>query len=169
MEFVATVVGLALAWVIGTLITEQTKVSTPIVASWIARRAARRLPQDLRVELEEEWLAVLENTPGPLLKLKTAVGFYCAIGRLLADQLRDQPRENPPQRTSSFVCRVPDFAGGESYDEFPQTRDGETEFQKLRNLVAHTSYAIPERTIVELFRLIEKQHKSFNDKDPDAN
>lgn len=91
-----------IASAIGMLIREQIKASIPQLASWIAQRAASRLPLELKSRYEEEWLAVIHHTPGPLLKLTTAIGFRFAIQgiarefrreQLAKTQIRDQPIE----------------------------------------------------------------------------
>jgi hypothetical protein len=59
------------------------KAWTPWTVDWLIRRAVRRLPDDQRARLDEEWRSHVSEVPGELGKLVTAIGFLRASSRLL--------------------------------------------------------------------------------------
>jgi hypothetical protein len=80
INFILSVLGI----VIAALIADQANTSAPYVARWLTRFAAGRLPEGLRARYEEEWTGVLNDVPGGLWKLWTAIGFVCAAIPLLS-------------------------------------------------------------------------------------
>lgn len=76
-------IGAILATIVGALLAEQAKASSPGIAKWIVMRAVRRVPVELRERLEEEWLAVIEGTPGPVAKIWIAVGFRWSVAQIV--------------------------------------------------------------------------------------
>jgi len=51
-------------------------------ATWLIKRAVKRLPPDLRARFEEEWAADLNDQPSPLSKLLFAAGLLVAARRI---------------------------------------------------------------------------------------
>jgi hypothetical protein len=79
MEFIVGILGGVLAALLGA----QAIASAPAIARWTVRRAVVRLPEELQDRYSEEWLRVVEDVPGPLLKLWTALGYVLATGSLV--------------------------------------------------------------------------------------
>jgi hypothetical protein len=93
----------ALNWLIGVvvvgvlinLLSSQIDAWLPILARWIVRRQAKKMGQHA-ARYEEEWLALIEDTPGGLAKLcwvalpTLAIPFRTALNRYLEgpDRLR---------------------------------------------------------------------------------
>jgi hypothetical protein len=79
VELVIAIVGFILAALVG----EQAIASAPAIARWIVQRAVLRLPEGMRERYSEERLRVVEDVPGPLLKLWSAVGVLISTGALI--------------------------------------------------------------------------------------
>jgi RNA polymerase sigma factor (sigma-70 family) len=79
-------VGAIIAAIAMDLIRDQAKASTPRIAEWLRGRAVKRLPEELRERLDEEWAALLNDTVGPLAKLWCCVGLLISTLRIKAEQ-----------------------------------------------------------------------------------
>jgi hypothetical protein len=62
---VLVVIGLG---AIGSLVAAEIIAYAPSIGHWLISRAALRLPEALREQLREEWLAHLDELPGALGK-----------------------------------------------------------------------------------------------------
>ncbi len=74
------------------LITDDLKEWLPWITRWLVKRAVRRLPEDQRERLEEEWWSHINDCPGDLAKIYVAYGYLAAsksINRIVqpADRL----------------------------------------------------------------------------------
>jgi hypothetical protein len=82
IEFILSALAAIVLAALGAMAGAQANASAPAVARWIVRRAVLRLPPELRERYTEQWLADLQDIPGPLAKLWTAVGFVVSTGAL---------------------------------------------------------------------------------------
>jgi len=153
MNLLTGSLAVVLAWVVGSLITEQTKASAPLIAAWLVRLAAARLPAELRAASEEQWLADLENTPGPLWKLATAIDCHRGVSCIVRDHLAEQSaaRKRSDER--------PNFVA-------PPTRllDAEVlaSYQRARNYLAHIREPNSEEILREFEKLLNGETSTWS-------
>lgn len=68
---------------LGQQAADEFKAWTPRMVRALIRRAARRLPPDLRTRMEEEWSAHAADVPGEVGKILSALGFAVASFRIV--------------------------------------------------------------------------------------
>jgi hypothetical protein len=98
---IASAFGFAIFNVAMDMIRDEAKASTPRLAEWLRQRAVRRLPESFRARLDEEWAALLADTPGPLSKLRHAIGFL-----LSARSIRSESAKRPEDTDSDKPYRL---------------------------------------------------------------
>ena len=106
MELKLGIIGTLLIAVVGALLGRQAVDSAPSFARWLVNFGVRRLPEHLRERYREEWLRVIEDVPGPLLKVWTALGFVVSV-RSLNDQHDSKLQENAQAPQLRIVHDVP--------------------------------------------------------------
>ncbi len=84
LAFIAAAASAIAAAIALDLIRDQAKASTPWLVDWLRRQAVKRLPEQMRDEVAEEWAAWLDETPGPLAKLCCALGFLISAFKVQA-------------------------------------------------------------------------------------
>jgi hypothetical protein len=87
--------------VLASLLAAEIYMTAPLLAKWLVRWHARRLPSDLAERMLEEMTADLESYPGHLGKLLFAVGLLAGGG---ANALRRAHRERPVPK--SYTLRA---------------------------------------------------------------
>jgi hypothetical protein len=105
-----TLVGIVLGAVALDSIREQAKASTPWLVDWLRRQAVKRLPEQMREDVAEEWAAWLEETPGPLAKL------WCALGFLISAFKVPQPADAKTTKTVQRLFPKP-FVSYSEHDD----------------------------------------------------
>ena len=79
------------------LMAEDFKAWVPRLTRHAIQRAVRKLPNDQRDRLAEEWTADVADTPGDLSKLIFACGFMRASRKIVRDQQRCIPSPAEPE------------------------------------------------------------------------
>jgi ribosomal protein S27AE len=135
--------GALLAVLIATLsrlLADDFKAWVPRLTEYLIRRAVRRLPEDQRERLAEEWTADVADTPGDLAKLVFACGLKCASRKIASDYSRcvsSQPVANDEHSmlpahsvvsddTRCGNCGEPVIERTENVDRLPCPRCGST-------------------------------------------
>lgn len=90
------------------LLSSQVNALLPGIARWIVRRQAARMG-DQRFVYEEEWLALIDETPGSLAKLFVAIGTAWVPLLTRVEMWRDLPQQD---RTLTLAVWIRDHAGG---------------------------------------------------------
>lgn len=65
-----------LAALLGKLCADEVKAWLPSIAEHLKELAVRRLPVEQRERYSEEWASYLNDTPGEIAKIWTALGFF---------------------------------------------------------------------------------------------
>jgi hypothetical protein len=76
---------------LGGLLSNQIEAWLPALAKWLVRRAAARMPHSTE-RYEEEWLSLLEETPGGLAKLLRSLGLLSVPISARIEFLKGMPR-----------------------------------------------------------------------------
>lgn len=64
--------------VVSKLLADDFKTWTPRIVEYLVGRAVRSLPEQEQARREEEWKAHIDETPGEIVKIVTALGFQIA-------------------------------------------------------------------------------------------
>ena len=102
-------VGVMALGVITSLIATELFALGPWLAERIVRKLARRFPTPVGPRLEEEWLAVLVQRPGGLMKLMFAVGLVVGARRI-GSACGMEASHSSAQRAKSFASALREFA-----------------------------------------------------------
>lgn len=109
MDLMTGFMGAVLTMIVGALLAEQAKASAPLIAKWIVLRAVSKAPQELQARLEEEWLAVVQDTAGPLHKIWIAVGFRWSVAALIREAIPVPEASTRSSSGRSQVAQVSSF------------------------------------------------------------
>jgi hypothetical protein len=114
---IGTYVAAALSW----MLANECRAWIAYFPQWFVRRAAALLPEDQRKRYAEEWLSHINEIPGDVGKIATAVGFMFAAKRMAAKTAKKRYRivklhGDIPVRVSedsvvNGVCRIKVRAG----------------------------------------------------------
>jgi hypothetical protein len=80
---ILTLVAVMIVHVLVNLIVSDIHLGVPVLARWLIRRHARKLPPEMRERYEPEWLAEIEAIPMHLLKMTYALGLFTGITDLV--------------------------------------------------------------------------------------
>lgn len=105
---IGALVGAILMAILVTVLADECKAWLRWTAERLIRRAVRRLPENQRERYSEEWHSHLNEVPGEIGKLVTALGFLPAsltMSRILtrqAPQLSEEPKSTKPRQLTSI-------------------------------------------------------------------
>jgi hypothetical protein len=74
------------------VLADECKDWMPTFTKWIIRRSIARLPEDHRERFQEEWQSHINEIPGQIGKVVTAVGFVLAAKRMSSETANKRPR-----------------------------------------------------------------------------
>lgn len=112
LDWILVVIGTSVGAALSGLLANEFKAWIAYFPKWLVRRATSWLPEDQRERYAEEWLSHINEMPGDICKIATAIGFVLAAKRMPAKMAKKRPIIVPgvPQGVrTTFVnatCRI---------------------------------------------------------------
>jgi hypothetical protein len=96
LDWIPCVIGI---WILGVvtaalsrLLADECKAWVPWLTKWFVRRAAAGLPENQRERYKEEWESHIDEIPGDIGKIVTALGFVMAAKKMSSEMAHKRPR-----------------------------------------------------------------------------
>ncbi len=96
LDWIPCVIGI---WILGVvtaalsrLLADECKAWVPWFTKWLIRHATALLPEDQRERYKEEWQSHIDEIPGDICKIGTAVGFALAAKGMSSETAQKRPR-----------------------------------------------------------------------------
>jgi hypothetical protein len=109
-------------WILGVfgatlsrLLSDECKAWIPCFIKWIIRSAIAVLPEEQRERYKEEWQSHIDEIPGDISKIVTALGFMRAAKRMPSETARNRSEKNFPPVSGNHIIFVDNAFVDEAY------------------------------------------------------